>query len=73
MRYLVPTDLFSRIADSLFNKLTYLLAKVQRNPGLDFVTKHHKSPRELQPVYSLGVSDMLTSLLSLWRTYVMAR
>jgi len=28
-------------------------AKVQRNLGLDFVTKQHKSLQKLQPVYSL--------------------
>jgi len=28
-------------------------AKVQRNLGLDFVTKQHKSLQKIQPVYSL--------------------
>jgi len=28
-------------------------AKVQRNLGLDFATKHHKSLQKLQSVYSL--------------------
>jgi len=28
-------------------------AKVELNPGLDFVTKQHKSLKKLQPVYSL--------------------
>jgi len=28
-------------------------AKVERNLGLDFVTKQHKSLKKLQPVYSL--------------------
>jgi len=30
-------------------------ANVQRNVGLDFVTKQHKSSQKLQPVYSLSV------------------
>jgi len=30
-------------------------ANVQRNLGLDFVTKQHKSSQKLQPVYSLSV------------------
>jgi len=29
------------------------IAKVQRNLGLDFVTKQHKSLQKLQPVYTL--------------------
>jgi len=33
--------------------LTYLLIKVQRNLGPDFVTKQHRSLQKLQPVNSL--------------------
>jgi len=34
-------------------KMPDLIAEVQRNLGLGFVTKRHKSLRKVQPVYSL--------------------
>jgi len=51
-------------------------AKVQRNLGLDFVTKQHKSLQKTSASLQLSVSDMstlvLTFLVSLWLTLATA-